>query len=265
MNKKSKVTSKDNLQVKACDIMDGGIKKRPHDIREGHLTMAVIRFLESELEQDIRIGIPTPPRIAREITAAESIWHTSDNKRKVKFYMVYSTYHDSDQINVETMNEEKLKKLFYIGQRYYKASDVYVFYLPGNYVGKPGNLAYSYERTFDGIRTYIIIMSNGARERVESTGERNGNSYILAHELGHVMYYTNYYGWKEDPKPNDDTLTPEGKPDIGHHDDDTEEEKRNLMAPKLPPPGVTPILTDEQVIRALQSRFFLPWNPPPEN
>ncbi|WP_369379786.1 hypothetical protein [Lysinibacillus fusiformis] len=247
-----------------CDEYSfGGIKKRPHDIRIGNLNIAVIWFFDAEVEQDRRILIPSPPRIVRELNAANSIWRTSDGVRKVKVNMVYSNYNDSNQIYTETLDEKGLEKLVRIGKGYYKAADVYVFYLPGISIMGSDAIGRALYRVIDNELTYIVIMSNGARDRVEST-ERKGSDYVLAHELGHIMYYTNHYGWKQDPKPNDDTLKSDGTPDIGHHDDDTEEERRNLMSPSITS-GVIPTITDEQVIRALQSRFFIPGNPGPRN
>lgn len=234
------------------------IKKRPHYIGSGQLLLAVIWFHGAEVEQDIRILIPTPPRITRELNAASSIWRTHDGVRQIKMTMVYSNYNDYEQIYTETLDEKGLEKLVRIGRRYYSAADTFVFYLPGNSIMGTRAVGKAFERYVDGKVAYFVIMSNGAQGRIEEpSGVKTGSDYILAHELGHIMYYTNYYGDRRDPKPNDDTILANGTPDYGHHDDDTPEEKRNLMAPVAVPYGEVPTITDEQVIKALQSRLFL--------
>ncbi|MBT2253831.1 hypothetical protein [Priestia megaterium] len=265
MDEKKKKFVQENSDYDYNDSSIGEIERRPHDIRIGSLNLAVIWFLEAEVEQDIRILTPTPPRITRELNAAKSIWRTSDGARKVEINMIYSNYNDSNQIYTEKLDEKVIEEIVKIGKGYYKRADAYVFYLPGNLIMDTQKVGLALDRIIDNEHTYIVIMSNGARARVEPTGEKKGNDYVLAHELGHILYCTNYYGWKQDPKPNDDTLKGNGKPDIGHHDDDTEEERRNLMAPNSLGPGVIPTINEDQLIRALQSRFCLPWNPGPRN
>ncbi len=73
--------------------------------------------------------------------------------------------------------------------------------------------------------SYFIFVKYG---RIEN-GARVGNDYTLAHELGHTMYFTNYYGDIKDPKPN-----------VG----------------KILPNGEIPIISEEQIKKALQSIFF---------
>lgn len=223
----------------------------PHDIRKDTLILAVFWFHFAKVEEPVNPPYdPTPKRIYREIQAANSIWRTPDGSRGIKFFQAYSNFLDSILVNLtsETLDDKEIEDLISLGIKYYKSADCFVFYIEGD-LFEPGTTARTFKRYRDNKEIYLIIMSNGAQARIEDdTGIKKGQDYLLAHELGHVMYFSNYYGNTSDPNPNGS--------DIGHHNDDTPEEKRNLMAPELIT-GEIPTITEAQVIKALQSKFFL--------
>ncbi|PFU22992.1 hypothetical protein COK80_25950 [Bacillus anthracis] len=228
----------------------GSIKKMHHDIRKGTLIFAVFWFHSAKVEEPVNPPFDsTPKRIYREVEAANSIWRTPDGSRKIKFFQAYSNNLDSRLVNLtaETLDDKEIEDLISLGIEYYKSADCFVFYIEGEKFNN-GAVARSFKRYRDNKEIYFIIMSNGAQARIED-GIKKGQDYTLAHELGHIMYFSNYYGNTSDPNPNGS--------DIGHHNDDTPEEKRNLMSPVLVPNGQIPIITEAQVIKALQSKFFL--------
>ncbi|MEQ7807838.1 hypothetical protein [Priestia aryabhattai] len=250
--KQIKISQEDELKI--AYGYSGGIKKRRHVVRLGKLLVAGFWDHGAIVEPTIPIEI-FPTRIKRELKAAENIWHTKDGERKINFIMVYFNPVDIFK-NAETLTNSDIDDLIRIGRQHYKDVDVYLFYLNGNFVqGDKNAIARSYERDVDGTQGHLIIMTNDARQRVTPTGVE-GNDYFLAHEFGHIMYFTNYYGDKSDPKPNKDHINKDGKPDYGHHDDNTPEDRNNLMAPSITL-GTTPTITDEQVLRALECRFFI--------
>ncbi|MGM0924792.1 MAG: hypothetical protein ACQEWW_27020 [Bacillota bacterium] len=228
-----------------------GIKKRPHDIRNPvKMILAVFWFHGAVMEgpEDLPQH-PTPARIAREIKAANSIWRTPDGSNKIEFLPV--RYLDAElkiiNVDAETLSDEKITAIMSLGNDYYPSADCFVFYIPGDKFSD-GSFAKAYKRYINSKEIYFIIISNGARARIED-GTKKGQDYILAHELGHIMYFSNYHGNTSDPNPNGS--------DIGHHNDDTPEEKRNLMCPTLIPNGQIPTITEAQVKKALQSKLFL--------
>lgn len=235
---------------------NGDDRPRPSDKNKGSLNVAVLwyRFAKvEELEHFSRL----PYRVIKDFNAANSIWRTTCSSLEIKFNPVYSNFVDeSPHRNTETLDEEGIKQLIKDGRKYYSAADAYVFYIAGNSIPLRGPkvIATSGSRKVDDKVSYYIIMSDGAYGRIEN-GKRVGNDYTLAHEFGHIMYFTNYFGDTKDPKPNEGTLLPNGNPDYGHHIN-TPAERTNLMGPTMLPYGEIPIISEEQIKKALQSSFF---------
>lgn len=230
------------------------IERVPHAISNASLNIAVLYYHGAKVEEREHFT-RLPYRILRELNAANSIWSTTSGSMKIKINIVYSNYMDFPGRNTETLDEGDIIELIREGRRYYRTADAYVFYIEGDSVMTSNTVAKAVSRNVDNKVSYGIIMSDGAYGRILN-GKRVGNEYILAHELGHIMYFTNYSGDIKDPVPNDDTNLPNGTPDYGHHDDDTPEERRNLMSPVALPYGEIPEITEIQIAKALQSSFF---------
>ncbi|WP_394223593.1 zinc metalloprotease [Priestia aryabhattai] len=222
------------------------IQKESLDVRSGLLILAVFWFHGAVMEgpadppQD-----PTSARIAREIKAANSIWRTPDGSRKIEFRPI--RYYDADfeivNVDAETLSEEKTEAIMSLGNKVYPSADCFVFYIPGENFSN-GAVAKAYKRYINNKEIYFIIMSNGARARIEDRWKK-GNDYALAHELGHILYYSNSFGNNSDPDPNG--------ADSGHHNAG---DKGNLMCPTLVA-GEIPTLKEEQIKKGLESKFFV--------
>ncbi|WP_281217287.1 hypothetical protein [Lysinibacillus capsici] len=220
------------------------------EIKKGSLTMTVLWYYGAVVEEpEDPPQYITPKRISREIKAANAIWRTHNGERAIEFTGIYTGGRDlTPRQNTETLDEEGIIDLIRDARDAYPHADIFVCYLPGeNFMGTKA-VARAVGRTVDNKLSYLIIMSNGARARVDDSGIKQGQDYFLAHELGHILYFSNYKGDQSDPNP---------KPsDKGHHRDDTEEGKKNLMAPTAVPYGEIPTLTDEQIKKGLESTFF---------
>lgn len=235
---------------------DGDARPWLPEVSKGSLNVAVLWYRGAKVEKSDHFSL-TPYRIIKDFEAANSIWRTTGGSMEIKFNAVYRKFVDySPPKNTETLDEQDIEELIRDGRNSYSVADAYVFYIGGNSIPLRGPQvkATAGSRKVDNKVSHFIIMSDGAYGRIEN-GERVGNDYILAHEFGHIMYYTNNFGNKKDPKPNEGTTLPNGNPDYGHRED-TPAERTNLMNPKMLPYGEIPIISQEQIRKALQSSYF---------
>jgi hypothetical protein len=223
------------------------MKKEKRLVNKGTICVGVIVFPGAEVDRNEKYEDSIPLRIKREIAAANALWqqNESGNTRGVQFKVVKTVIFDQRikgiDLNVEkiSMTNKKLNQngllLSGIAKKLLKEADIYVFYMTGETIGPVD---------FDGSRilalTYIdypiVIMSNGART----------NDFILAHELGHVLFNNNIYGNTSDPDPY--------KGDPAHN-----ARSSNLMFPTglyWPPLPKLPKVTSEQIKKALETKFF---------
>ncbi|MBJ8151342.1 hypothetical protein [Bacillus cereus] len=136
------------------------------------------------------------------------------------------------KILAETVGEEyndQLKNIFNLFKKgHFPEIDLVIMYVIGNQLGT-GNQARSYYRTFDDDPHphFFIVMSETA------TWE------LLAHELGHILNYSNINGPKNDPHPK------EGDP--GHN-----KNEGNLMYPTV----TTTEITEQQCNQFFESKII---------
>lgn len=223
------------------------MKKGRRMVSNGTLYVGVFVFPGAEIGKNDSSMNTVPIRIKREFAAANTIWlqKVSGKTRGINFKVVKTIIFDK-QIKGIDLNTEKIvmtqknldqtaRLLIGLARKFCRDADVFVFYMNGNTIGPV-------ER--DGARilamTYIdypiIIMCNGTKT----------NDFILAHELGHVMFNNNRYGNRSDPEPF--------KGDPAHNANSS-----NLMFPTglyWPPLPKIPNITSEQIKKALENRFF---------
>jgi hypothetical protein len=183
-------------------------------------------------------------RIKRDIDAANRIWKQQVNGKRegVTFKLVHCMVEAKNRLGISNdaqqfpWNQDEIGEiLFKYGRRFCPNAHVFVFYMNGNSIGPiHPNGSHTDAITFRDVP--VIIMSNGSSSR----------KYILAHELGHIMYLSNLYGDTKDPNPFP------GDPDHNIH-------PTNLMFPRSdywPESPLSPTLTPAQIRKALNTRFF---------
>ncbi|MHC0038532.1 hypothetical protein [Pseudoneobacillus sp. C159] len=123
--------------------------------------------------------------------------------------------------------------------------DVIIIYLPGvGFKGITGGLALAYDTKKP---PYLIVVS-------ESAGDY---PWVVAHEIGHVLYYSNRYHDKKDPNPYL-LVNARGEPirdkqgnlkyDHAHNNN-----KNNIMYPRASKSTIPPKVTSAQLKKASQS------------
>ncbi|WP_442593661.1 hypothetical protein [Neobacillus sp. D3-1R] len=185
----------------------------------------------------------TPKRVKDEIAAANEIWKQTVNGRSqgITFKIVSCNYVDNYpkgigrnlkdfpwHENIESILLEK-------GRELCPTAHVYIYYMNGDHIGpKYPNGSHTDAITFRDAP--IVILSNGAITQ----------KYILAHELGHIMYLHNLHGNIYDPNPFP------GDPDHNAS-------PHNLMYPVSdywPAPPNKPSITFAQLQKALNTSFI---------
>jgi hypothetical protein len=183
-----------------------------------------------------------PIRLRLDLEAANQIWQQSVNGKMqgVKFNLV-RTVISKEQLqgigeNVQDFpwNQKNIEKvIFEHGKRVCPNAQVFVYYMNGNHIGP----IYPNGTRCDAItfRSFpVIILSNHSLL----------NRYILAHELGHLMYLNNLFGYTFDPDPSPFDPDHNANPD-------------NLMYYKSDYwPKPRPTITPAQIRKALNTRFF---------
>jgi hypothetical protein len=192
-------------------------------------------------------NLTDPIRVQRDFAIANKMWQHKVNSINigVRFEVIDFIILDKDLqgLNSNAENivlsnqqlEQNAKILMRLGRKFCPTANLFIVYMKGNTIGtvrRDGTkiLAISF------IDHPLIIMSNGAKE----------NEFILAHELGHFLFNNNRFGNTSDPNPI--------KGDPAHN-----ATKTNLMHPTgiyWPAPPRSPILTLDQIIKALEIRFF---------
>jgi hypothetical protein len=157
---------------------------------------------------------------------------------------------NSTNIGRESLNKHaNLKVLYDHARNYFSAKklkpDVIILYLPGaGFQGIPGGLALAYDTKKP---PYLIVISDHASDY----------PWVVAHEIGHIFYYSNSYYDKKDPNPYL-LVNADGEPirdeegnlrfDTAHNNN-----QNNIMYPKATKSTKQPKVTSEQLKKATQS------------
>lgn len=184
-----------------------------------------------------------PSRIRKEIDAANSIWkkYVDGRLMGVSFKIIKTILVQKNLRGVVENaqnfpdNDEMPQILLAHGRKVCPHAHVFVFYMGGSRIGA-SNRDGSQTNALTYRAVPVIVLSDGAQS----------SQYILAHELGHFLYLNNRFGNIFDPNPFP------GDPD--HN-----QSKSNLMYPRSdfwPPTPKPPTISDEQIIKALNTRFF---------
>ncbi|HYK74459.1 MAG TPA: hypothetical protein VEV44_15290 [Pseudoneobacillus sp.] len=213
-----------------------------HTVENGTIKVCVLVLPGAQIGDSISTS-RIPSRVKSDIQAANMIWKQQVNGRShgVSFEIVSCVHLETPIQGVGKdlkhfpWHDDIAYRLMEMGRKICPYAHVYIFYMNGDHIGPlHSNGSHTDAITFRDAP--IVIMSNGASSR----------NYILAHELGHIMYLHNLYGNKYDPNPFP------GDPDhnaIPH----------NLMYPTSdywPSSPRKPTITSEQIRKALNTRFF---------
>jgi hypothetical protein len=239
---------------KICNSLPNGIPRKTlcepesfyhNTVPNGILNVCILVLPGAQVgKAKIDSTLNIPIRVKKDIEAANQIWQTRVNERTigVKFNVV-STFIFHKDLNGIGENAEDFpwnqndigKICFQHGLRICPKAHVFVFYMKGDSIGPIlSNGARTDAITFR--RFPVIIMSNSAQSK----------NYILAHELGHIMYLNNLLGYPFDPDP-------------APRDPDHNVNPSNLMYYKSdywPLPPNRPTITAAQIRKALHTRFF---------
>lgn len=161
-----------------------------------------------------------------------------------------STSLKSTSIRQEALSKNaSLKSLYQKAVEYFLQQnikpDVIVLYLPGvGFKGTVNGLSLAY----DTIKPpYFIVFSDGAADY----------PWVVAHEMGHILYYSNIFGDKKDPNPYV-LVDAQGEPkrntegnlqyDFAHNNN-----KNNVMYPRASKSSKPPEVTSEQMVKVRNS------------
>ena len=161
----------------------------------------------------------------------------------------------STSLTTTSIRREALSKNASLKALYHKAvnyfllqninPDVIVLYLPGvGFKGKASGLSLAYDTNKP---PYFIVFSDGAADY----------PWVVAHEMGHILYYSNIFGDKKDPDPyllvnsgGEPVRNAEGnlQYDIAHNNN-----KNNIMYPRASKSSKAPFVTSEQMDKVRNS------------
>jgi hypothetical protein len=155
----------------------------------------------------------------------------------------------TDIVREKLSKNTSLKALYNEAVKYFFIRDikpdVIVLFLPGlGFRGKSNGLSLAYDTSKP---PYLIVVSDIVAEY----------PWVVAHEMGHILYYTNIFGDKEDPNPYL-LVNAQGAPirnaqgnlqyDIAHNND-----KNNIMFPRASKSTIPPKVTFDQMVKVSNS------------
>lgn len=161
----------------------------------------------------------TPEIVENHVRKARQIWNI-DISYEIKYWEhtmdASGQSPDRPMPPPHTSEDRGLRMWFETAQMYFPHTDINVTYVYGEHFNDGKTLGVSYDTKDE--RPYLTILCDGSLKV----------DYLLAHELGHILYYST--GQKDDPHPKEGDC---------HHNADP----NNLMYPDTP---TNPIVTAEQ-------------------
>ncbi|MGG1677005.1 hypothetical protein ACIFOT_14800 [Neobacillus sp. NRS-1170] len=126
--------------------------------------------------------------------------------------------------------------------------DVIIIYLPGlEFKRKANGLSLAYDTKKP---PYLIVVSDGVKDY----------PWVVAHEIGHILYYTNKFNNRDDPNPYLE-VNDKGEPmrdDQGNlkFDRAHNNNKNNIMYPRGSKSSIPPKVTFDQMVKVSNSYLF---------
>ncbi|MBT2730648.1 hypothetical protein J7E63_27900 [Bacillus sp. ISL-75] len=123
--------------------------------------------------------------------------------------------------------------------------DVIIIYLPGlEFKGQANGLSLAYDTK---IPPYLIVVSDGVDDY----------PWVVAHEIGHILYYTNKFNDKDDPNPYL-VVNSKGEAMRDAHgnlkfDRTHNNNKNNIMYPRGSKSSIPPKVTFDQMVKVSNS------------